>query len=591
MERCLGCMEICGESQVCPACGYEKGTPPKEIYHLKPGTVLYGKYTVGKVLGYGGFGVTYIGWDNILERKVAIKEFLPGDFSTRMPGDTIVTVYDGEATEQFVSGLERFTDEAKRLAKFNGIPGIVGIYDTFTENNTGYIVMELLEGKTVKEILREAGVLPYEKANEIIKSVLTVLSRVHQSGIIHRDISPDNIFITKNDEIKVIDFGAARYATTTHSKSLSVILKPGYAPEEQYRSRGNQGPWSDVYAVAATYYKFLTGVTIPEAMERVADDKLKPPSALGAVLPLSAENAIMNALIVDAEQRTRSANDFLRDLQSDSVERIAEKRARVENGKIPLWLKIAGGAVSLIMVTLISLAAFGVINLFGEKLTLSQFFSEDAMVPNVINKTEAEAQEAIESASLTMTITGREYNEKIEEGKVLTQTPEGGSLLAQYGTIEILMSGGIEDKPQAGIMPYVEYISEADARKTLEDMGVTVKVVYQQSDTVAKGLVITQSIAKNTELPENAEVTLTVSSGPPPTSKKNTQKQTTTPKKNNGDTAPKTQPAGQPTQQPVQQQPAGQPAQQPAQQPAGQPAQSKHEPPPTKTIDDVAGLN
>ncbi len=526
MNRCLGCMEVCSDD-LCPHCGYTQGTPPKEIYHLKPGTVLYGKYTVGKVLGYGGFGVTYIGWDNILERKIAIKEFLPGDFSTRMPGHTFVTVYDGEATEQFAAGLERFTQEAQRLARFNGIPGIVGIYDTFTENNTGYIVMELLEGQTVKDLLRGAGVLPYDQADRIIKAVLRVLREVHKSGIIHRDISPDNIFITKNGEIKVIDFGAARYATTLHSKSLSVILKPGYAPEEQYRSRGNQGPWSDVYAVSATYYKMLTGMTIPEAMERVADDKLKPPSALGAVLPQSAENAIMNALIVDAEQRTQSADDFLRDLESDSVERVEEKRAKVDNGKMPLWLKITAGALAAVLVFIAALTAFGIIPLFSEKLSLTSFFSGDVQVPNVLNKTEAEASSVIETSKLTMTITGRQYNEWIEAGRVLAQTPEGGGLLPKYGTVEVLMSGGSEETIEEGKMPYVLYTPEAEARETLASLGITVEVTYQQSETVGKGLVMTQSIEEGAEIGEGAAVTLVVSSGPPPESKKVTNPVTT----------------------------------------------------------------
>ncbi len=514
MERCLGCMEVCSEAQ-CPGCGYVQGTPPKEIYHLKPGTVLYGKYTVGKVLGYGGFGVTYIGWDNTLERKVAIKEFLPGDFSTRMPGDTLLTVYEGEAMEKFAVGLERFTQEAQRLARFNGIPGIVSIYDTFIENNTGYIVMELLEGQTVKEMLRETRVLPFEKANDIIKAVLSVLREVHKSGIIHRDISPDNIFVTKNGEIKVIDFGAARYAASLHSKGFSVVLKPGYAPEEQYRSRGNQGPWSDVYAVAATYYKLLTGQTIPDAMKRVAGDRLKPPSSHGAVLPKSAENAIMNALIVDADQRTRSAEDFLRALESDAVERTKGKQTKADSDRTPLWLKIAAPILGLALV--IFLAVFVLPN---NKLSLSSFISREVQVPNVINKTEEEAKASIEGASLTMNIVGQQYDDKIEAGRVLTQTPAGGALLAKEGMVEILMSGGSKETTESGEMPYVQYTTEAEAKEILAALGVTVNVTYEQSETVEKGLVMHQPIAQGTALDENTTVTLTVSLGPPPKPKK-----------------------------------------------------------------------
>ena len=161
MNKCLGCMEEKEESlAVCPHCGYVEGTPPKEIYHIVPGTILHEKYIVGRVLGYGGFGITYIGWDYTLDRKVAIKEFLPSDFATRMPGETLVTVYNGEATVQFEAGLERFIEEAQRLAKFNNVGSVVDIYDTFIENNTGYIVMQCLEGDTVKDLMKKNGPLP-----------------------------------------------------------------------------------------------------------------------------------------------------------------------------------------------------------------------------------------------------------------------------------------------------------------------------------------------------------------------------------------------------------------------------------------------
>ncbi|MDR2931722.1 MAG: serine/threonine protein kinase, partial [Oscillospiraceae bacterium] len=311
MRICMGCMErIDDTADICPLCGYKKGTPPREAYHLPPETILRGRYIVGRVIGYGGFGVTYIGLDAQLERKIAIKEFLPSDFATRMPGDINVTVYANDAQEQFEAGLKSFVDEAHRLARFNSKPGIVDIYDSFSENLTAYIVMQFLDGKTVKQIMQEEGAFPYERARDIILPVLKTLQDVHQENVIHRDIAPDNIFITKDGEVKLLDFGAARYATTFHSKSLSVILKPGYAPEEQYRSRGNQGAWTDVYATAATFYKMITGVTPEESMERAMKDTVQEPSRLGVAVPKNAETAIMNAMNVRIEDRTQSAEEF-----------------------------------------------------------------------------------------------------------------------------------------------------------------------------------------------------------------------------------------------------------------------------------------
>ena len=238
IRRCMGCMSTYEAiDEMCPFCGYIEGTPAKEAYHIKPGSLLHDRYTVGRAIGFGGFGITYIAWDNKLMQKVAIKEYMPSEYATRVPGNLTVTIYDGERYTEFMTGLQKFLDEAQRLAKFQNVPGIVRILDCFSENLTAYIVMEYLDGMTLKQYLAEhGGKLPYEEAVEFILPVLAALQAVHKEGIIHRDISPDNIFITEDGKVKLLDFGAARYASTGYSKSLSVILKPGYAPAEQYLS-------------------------------------------------------------------------------------------------------------------------------------------------------------------------------------------------------------------------------------------------------------------------------------------------------------------------------------------------------------------
>ena len=206
----MGCMrEIPSQDKVCPHCGFAEGTPASEAYHIQPGGLLHERYIIGKAVGFGGFGITYIAWDTTLLQRVAIKEYLPSDYSTRVPGSKAVTVYDGYRYDEFMAGLQKFTDEAQRLAKFKNIPGIVGILDTFSENGTAYIVMEYLDGVTLKEYLKQnGGKIPYDRALEIILPILSALSMVHKAGIIHRDISPDNIFLTKDGEVKLLDFGA-----------------------------------------------------------------------------------------------------------------------------------------------------------------------------------------------------------------------------------------------------------------------------------------------------------------------------------------------------------------------------------------------
>ncbi len=209
--RCLGCMEeFDGQFEVCPFCGYIQGTPAREAYHIAPGTVIKKRYLIGRVLGSGGFGITYISYDQVLEKKVAVKEYLPTEFATRMPNQTKVTVYAGDKREQFLAGMNKSLDEAKRLAEFQQTAGITQVYDFFEENNTAYIVMELLEGETLKDKLKRDGKMTVEEALPIVLAVIGALKEVHAKNMIHRDIAPDNIYLLKNGEVKLLDFGASR---------------------------------------------------------------------------------------------------------------------------------------------------------------------------------------------------------------------------------------------------------------------------------------------------------------------------------------------------------------------------------------------
>ena len=189
-------MELFGdEFEICPHCGYIVGTHAEEAIHMEPGTILHDRYIIGKILGYGGFGITYIGWDGKLEQKVAIKEYLPGEFSTRMPGQSQVTVFNGEKSEQFHDGMKKFIDEAKRLAKFQNEPGIVKIFDSFEENETAYIIMEYLDGETLTDYLKREKTIPEDQAVNMLMPVMNSLQTVHAEGLLHRDIAPDNIYV------------------------------------------------------------------------------------------------------------------------------------------------------------------------------------------------------------------------------------------------------------------------------------------------------------------------------------------------------------------------------------------------------------
>ena len=305
--RCPGCMELYEAfDSICPHCGYIYGTPPKEQYHLIPETILQGKYILGKVLGYGGFGITYIAWDELLQRKVAIKEYMPRECAARMAGTKRLTVFSGDKTKQFRTGMESFKEEAGKLLKVHDLEGTVKVFDLFEENGTAYLVMEYLDGKNLDQVLKEKGKMTVEETLELIHPIIVSLEEIHKMNLIHRDISPDNLFLTKSQEVKLLDFGSARYSVLAQNKSMSVIIKHGYAPPEQYQVSRDQGAWTDVYSLAATFYRMITGEVPEDAVDRMVKDTLAAPSELGIIINKNQENALMNALNTKVSSRTQN---------------------------------------------------------------------------------------------------------------------------------------------------------------------------------------------------------------------------------------------------------------------------------------------
>ena len=287
----------------------------ENLYCLRKGTRLIGRYTVEGVLGQGGFGITYLGMDELHKKKVAIKEFFPQGIVTRNIEyeDTVTVTLVGEK-ENYDKGKERFLKEAQTMAMFSKDKGIVKALDFFEINNTAYIVMEYLEGVTLKQYLRENKRIAAEDLVELLVPLIEALDEIHSQGLIHRDISPDNIMVLPDGRIKLMDFGSARDYTEFGEKSLSIVLKPGYAPPEQYQTHGIQGPWTDIYALCATMYKCITGENPPDAIERVMDDHLKKISAFGIPVLPQIEEAIIKGMSVSAQDRYQNVGDFCEDL-------------------------------------------------------------------------------------------------------------------------------------------------------------------------------------------------------------------------------------------------------------------------------------
>ena len=318
----------------------------ENLHCLRKGTRLIGRYTIECVLGQGGFGITYLGIDELHEKKVAIKEFFPQGIVTRNIEyrDTVTVTFVGEK-DNYEKGKERFLKEARTMAKFSKDEGIVKALDFFGINNTAYIVMEYLEGITLKQYLRENQRIAPEDLIELLVPLIESLDEIHSQGMIHRDISPDNIMVLPDGRIKLMDFGAARDYTEFGEKSLSIVLKPGYAPPEQYQTHGIQGPWTDIYALCATMYKCITGENPPDAIERVMEDSLKKISEFGIAIPPQEEAAIIKGMSVSAKDRYQDIKDFCEDLYGGYEETPAseneESEVEIETGSEIKVIEIA----------------------------------------------------------------------------------------------------------------------------------------------------------------------------------------------------------------------------------------------------------
>lgn len=509
VKRCMGCMEEMGsEAAFCSQCGYAEGTPAAEACHLKPGTLLKERYLIGRVLGFGGFGVTYIGYDQLLEKKLAVKEYFPGEFSTRAPMQTEMTVFSGVKEEQFLSGKEKFIDEARRLAKLQNVPEIVQVYDCFEENHTAYIVMEYLEGETLKKKLEREGKMTVEQAVPIILTVLRALKAVHAIGILHRDIAPDNIFITSQGEVKLLDFGAARFATTTRTRSITTLFKPGFSPEEQYRSHGDQGPWTDVYALAATFYNMITGIVPEEALERAVQDHLKPPSKLGVTIGPNTEAALLNALNVKAEDRTQSAEEFESQLFANVVKRVVVKQKKADVGQWPVWVKALLGVGTTAVAVFVILMATGVIRFEEAQWGASDLPQGKTRVPNFVNEEMETALARGSEANLTVQVYDKQYSSQIPENRVLSQTVKSGTLLEEMEQVGIVISAGIEKT----YVPNVIGVEEEEAVTMLKDAGLVVSS-KEEEYRAAPGTIGWQSVQEGTETDTGTEIQIIVSKG------------------------------------------------------------------------------
>lgn len=325
---CLGCMENSVVDGVCTKCGYTKNAPYLPSY-LAPGMILNERYVVGKLISYNGESATYLALDNVLGRKVWLKEYMPDTLCKRVKGSSIISVNQNNLA-QYKTFMSEFTELNKTLAKMRTLSHINPALELFAENNTTYVVFECLEGMSLKQYLSEnAGELSWDEIKTLFPAIFTTLSLVHNAGVIHRGISPDTIWHTSKGELKLIGFSIT--AERTANTELASELYAGYAAPEQYSSSNWQGTWTDVYAICAVLYRMLTGCMPIEAISRIGNDNLSEPAQMNKSVPPNVSKVIMNGLKLSGDMRIQTITELVTKLfeQPDYLEQGMSRTATI----------------------------------------------------------------------------------------------------------------------------------------------------------------------------------------------------------------------------------------------------------------------
>lgn len=553
VNMCIGCMKPLDESGICSFCHFEQDKYQPIPRCLLPGTVLAERYVLGRVLGEGSFGITYMGWDQVLDHRVAIKEYYPSDFVSRdviRGTDKNVYVYERQGKEEYQENLDKFLNEARCLTRFNQWDGIVSVRDFFYENKTAYIVMEYISGMSVKDYIRQHGPMEGEQVLQLMRPVLETLARVHKTGMVHRDISPDNILFSENKELVLIDFGSARVRNMEMTKSMTVVFKRGYSPEEQYRAKGRQGAWSDVYAICATMYFMLTARTPEDAIERMIGASMKSLVDMPEVeLTVRQKEALMKGVSIRAEDRYDNIAKLMTELYAEQETPEQQIRGESSGNGRKRWGIAAAGSICLFFL----LGGF-IWNRFLQGATYSaappvsrpavQVTVTATATPEPVRyemikctgRTKKKAEKelaALQAPGLTVKWK-KAYSDRVKKGRIIRQSVKPGTIW--YGdenrTVTLTLSKG--SRPVT--VPDVQRIHWERAQSRLKEKKLKCKVVWENSSRTS-GEVIRQSKKAGDKVSKGTSITLTVSRGPVPTATPKPTGQKKNPKTNDNEYA------------------------------------------------------
>lgn len=505
-------MEYEGERKFCSRCGYPVGAPAEDPRQLCPGFVLSGRYLVGKAIRFGEAGVDYLGWDQISQCRVAVREYFPLNFALRGVGaaDAVGPVEKGEG--EFTNGLNRFLETGRLLWSLQNETGLLHVTDVVQENGTAYCVMEYPEGEVFVDYLTREGPVEENEAVGLFLPVISSMEMAHRIGLLHLGISVDRLYRTTDGKLKLFGF----FDSLNGYADVQGVDAQDELSEEQWDKNGELGPYTDVYGMGAALYRTLTGTPLPLAKDRAAAFRKKkedPLLPLSALCPVSEnrENAVKNALNIFYPGRTPTMEGFWHELtQGEPVILRAESpiKHKKKKKKIPLGVKIGvpagAGALLLLGAALMVFLPGGPLNF------LNPFGAGGSRVPDVRGCSVSVAQDMLFDQSFAPLIRGRETSDTVAANMISSQSPEPGEPAEPGTQVEITVSEGEELEVEDGVMPDVSFYSEEEARGILSGLGAETETEYEESSDVAKGLVMYASLNPGDTLNAGDKVILTV---------------------------------------------------------------------------------